>query len=112
MGLGSSSAFQKTSNFQKGLKLGTRATFDRTRAQREVIYARVVNRMKANSGPWLGKKAFAMVSHPLSDIAHCGAVAVQRRFFPRALVVRQSARPARRRARRNFRRAREKSAAN
>jgi hypothetical protein len=112
MGLGSSSTFQKTIYFQKGLKFGIQATFDRTRAQREAFYWCVVNRMKANSGPWLEKKAFDMVSHPLSDIAHCGAVAVQRRFFPRALVVRQSARPARRRARRNFRRAREKSAAN
>ncbi len=103
MGQGSSSTFQRTR---------IRAAFDRTCAQREVFYACVVNRIKVNSGSWLGKKIFDIASHALSDIAWSDAIAVQRRFFPRALVVRQSARPARRRARRNSRRAREKSAAN
>src|SRR5713226_5492587 len=58
------------------------------------------------------KKRFDFATGPLSDIARSCEVALPRRFFPRALVVRQSARPARRRARKNSRRAREKSAAN
>jgi hypothetical protein len=49
---------------------------------------------------------------PLSDIVPGSEAAVQRRFFPRALGIRQSVRPARRRARKNVRRAREKSATN
>ena len=112
MGQVSSSTFPKTTNFQNALKLGTGAALDRTRTQREVLYTCVVNRTKVNSRSWLGKKAFEIASHPLSDTAHRDAVAVQRRLSPRALVVRQSARPARRRARRNSRRARGKSAAN
>ncbi len=112
MGQVSPSAFHKTTNFQNGLKLGIRAAFNPARAQRAVFYTCVVNRTKANLGSRPGKKAFDIASHALSDIAHRVAVPVQRRFFPRALVVRQSARPARRRARRNFRRARGKSAAN
>jgi hypothetical protein len=110
-GTRSLSAFQRTHNFQNGLKLGIGAAFDRARAEREVFYTCVVNRIKISSGSWLGEKSFDITTRPLSDIAYRGAVAVQRRFFPRALVVRQSARPARRRARRNSRRAREKSAA-
>jgi len=112
MGQGSSSTFQRTTDFQNGLKLRIRAAFDRTCAQREVFYTDVVNRTKVKSRSWLGKKIFDIASHALSDIAWSDAIAVQRRFFPRALVVRQSARPARRRARRNSRRARGKSAAN
>jgi hypothetical protein len=112
MGQVSSPMFQKTTNFQNGLKLGIGAAFNPARAQRAVFYTCVVNRTKVNSGSRLGKQAFDIASHALSDIAHWVAVPVQRRFFPRALVVRQSARPARRRARRNSRRARGKSAAN
>src|SRR5882762_6473721 len=112
MGQGSSSTFQRTTNFQNGLKLAIWAAFNPARAQRAVFYTCVVNRTRANLGSRPGKNAFDIASHALSDIASSDAIAVQRSFFPRALVVRQSARPARRRARRNSRRARGKSAAN
>ena len=71
----------------------------------------IVNRMTCNLGSLFGKgnrkSEMTVIRHSLQ-----GREAIQRRFFPRALVVRQSARPTRRRARKNFRRAREKSARN
>jgi len=94
MGQGSSSTFQRTTNFQNGLKLRIRAAFDRTCAQREVFYACVVNRIKVNSGSWLGKKIFDIASHALSDIACSDAVPFSAGFSrARWLFARAHGRP-------------------
>jgi hypothetical protein len=94
MGQVSLPAFQKSSRFQNGLKSGIRATFDWAGGRREAFYTYLVNRTRFNEVTWLGNKKVDVLSHPLSDIGHGGAVTVQRRFSrARWLFARAHGRP-------------------
>ena len=104
---------KRDSNFQKAFEIekkgslsivfGDREKSTKTRSKQ--------NDMQPQGCEWRDEIEFA--AGPLSDVVLHGAVFISGANFSRARwVVRQSARPARRRARRNSWRAREKSAAN
>jgi hypothetical protein len=77
-----SCTFQKTRNFENGLKWGIPNAFTRIRRRKEVSCINRVNRTKRKPVRVVCGAKSMFLQHPLSDIASCDAVAVQTQVFP------------------------------